>query len=166
MLSITGSVLTSAGLENDNQVSIRRARKRDLRRIAAIEEAVYVIEGPWSYEDFVEDFNSEERYYLVAVTGEEIIGYSACYVEDGCGQLTMNTVLPAWRGKGLATLMLEKRLHWLDLRVEKVELQTRLENSVIQKTYQKHGFASSKVLYDYYGEGLHAQEMLRITPQL
>ena len=80
MLSITGSALTSAGLENENQVSIRRARKRELRRIAAIEEAVYVIEGPWSYEDFVEDFNSEERYYLVAVTGEEIIGLSLIHI--------------------------------------------------------------------------------------
>jgi len=166
MFRITDSEVTSISFPDSSIVLFRKALIEDLRQIVSIEEAIYSIEGPWSYEDFVEDISSEGRYYLVAVCADEIIGYSSCYIEDGCGQLTMNTVLPAWRGKGLGTLMLEKRLEWLDLQVEKVELQTRLQNSVVQGSYLKHGFTPSKVLHDYYGEGLHAQEMLRRRPTL
>jgi len=160
---------TKAGLSRNidadaEQVVIRKAQKADLRRIAKIEAAVYTIEGPWAYDDFVADYESEGRYYLVATVDEKIIGYSACYIEDGSGELTMNTVLPEWRGKGIGTLMLEKRLQWLDERVTKIELQTHMHNTSVQQGYLKHGFVPTKVLKDYYGDGIDAQEMRRKRP--
>jgi ribosomal-protein-alanine N-acetyltransferase len=142
-------------------VTIRSATVADLTRIAELDDQLYPIEGGWSLEDFEEDFSTDGRLYLVAVSGNEIVGYSACAIDDGVGELTMNTVVPAWRGRGIGRLLLEARLQWLDQRVADVYLQTRVDNEPVLRTYTSYGFTRSNLLVNYYGAGVDAVEMRR-----
>lgn len=142
-------------------VVIRKARKSDLRTLAELDAELYTLEGAWSYSDFVRDYNTKDRLYLVATHNDTIIGYAAAAIEKHCGQLTMNTVVPAWRGQGIGTQLLAKRLAWLDKRVKKIKLQTHLRNQRVLNGYLKAGFYPTKILQDYYGDGIDAQEMRR-----
>ena len=148
----------SSPVEN---VVIRLAEEADLLRIAAIDESVYLIEGAWSYDEFVDDYNSDSSYYLVAIIDDEIVGYAACCIEDDIGQLTMNTVLPEYRGRGIGTMLLEERLIWLDSKVKSIDLQTHLNNLIVQESYTKYGFIVMHTIDNYYGVGVDALEMRR-----
>jgi|LauGreDrversion4_1035100.scaffolds.fasta_scaffold07042_5 ribosomal protein S18 acetylase RimI-like enzyme len=146
------------------KVAYRRARKADLVTIAALDGIIYAVEGGWSLDDFYQDFSNPNSYYLLAIVDSEIVGYAACCISRRRGELTVNTVLPEYRGLGIGRELLKRRLRWLDRRVRTTVLQTRIDNDLVLDGYPNHGFKPSKVLNDYYGPGRHAQEMRRIRP--
>jgi ribosomal-protein-alanine N-acetyltransferase len=141
--------------------TIRSAIAADLPHLADLDCLLYPIEGGWSLENFEYDFSQPGRLYLVVQNDDDIIGYSACSVEDGFGELTMNSVVPAWRGRGIGRLLLEIRLHWLDQFVSDVYLQTRVDNELVLRSYTHYGFLPNRHLPDYYGPGVDAIELYR-----
>jgi ribosomal-protein-alanine N-acetyltransferase len=165
-VNTTSSVKTSptAPTAGVGPVVYRRARRGDLPQLAVLDNALYPVEGGWSLEMFRDDFDKPNRYYLVATVDGQIIGYAACAVVRRRGELTMNTVVPDWRGKGIGREMLRRRLAWLDRKVRVSVLQTRVDNDMILQGYARHGFEAGKTLEDYYGPGVHAVEMRRIRP--
>jgi ribosomal-protein-alanine N-acetyltransferase len=144
---------------NMEKLIIRKAKEEDLPFISKIESKVYSVEGPWSLKDFQDNFAQDNRYYLVAEYEGKIVGYSAATVENDTVNLTMSTVLPEYRDKGIATQFLIKRLEWAGNR--RVILQIRLDNTIIQKTYVEYGFEPKQILQDFYPNNVAALEMVR-----
>lgn len=164
MAKSANAVLHKPSATDLAKVVYRKARKSDLKELARLDQEIYAVEGGWSYENFVDDFAAADRYYLVATFEEQIIAYAACCIERRVGHLTMNTVLPQWRGLGIGRIMIEKRLTWLDKRVRKVLLQTHCHNDIVKDSYLKYGFVPTKILTGYYDTGTDAQEMCRRLP--
>ena len=140
---------------------IREAVISDFPAIISIEEEIYTLEGPWSLEEYEDDFLNENTFYIVALDGEKIIGYAGARIEDGIGNLAVSTVIPEYRQKGIATEFLKIRLAWLDAQVKEVTLETRVDNDLILDHYKAYGFQATRVLRGYYSEEVDAIEMLR-----
>lgn len=150
------------GHTENEKIVMRPARKKDLRAIAALDREVYVEEGPWTLAQFRADFSADDRYYLVLLDGERIVGYGAAAIDEGVlGVISMLTVMPSHRGRGLGSKMLRELLRWLDEHVAESILQTRIDNPV-QKTYERYGFVRTATLKQYYPNGADAIEMRRV----
>lgn len=162
--SIRNRTNTTSRTTNQATVVYRRARRGEHPKVAELDNALYPIEGGWTREMFRDDYDRPNRHYLVATVDDEIVAYAACAVIRRRGELTMNTVVPAWRGRGIGTEMLSRRLAWLDRRVRVTVLQTRVDNDAILTGYLRHGFTAGKTLPDYYGPGVEAIKMRRIRP--
>jgi ribosomal-protein-alanine N-acetyltransferase len=155
---------TDATPPTAGRVVYRRARRSDLPRLAQLDNELYPVEGGWSLEMFEEDFANPNSMYMVATVDGQIVGYAACIIARRRGELTMNTVVPAWRGHGIGRELLIRRLRYLDRRVRTTVLQTRVDNDVIKNSYLRHGFKVGNVLSDFYHDGVDAVEMRRIRP--
>ena len=142
--------------------AIREAKIEDLTAIAEIERKVYVLEGPWALDEFQESFVEPDTLYLVAVVGEQIVGYSAANIENNVGGLIASTVLPEYRRQGIAKEFLRLRLEWLDSQVKEIIMETRVDNDVILNSYKAYGFKNVGLLSDYYNVGVHAFQMRRV----
>lgn len=143
--------------------AIREANVEDLPIIAEIEKSIYLLEGPWELEEFQESFAQDHTLYLVAVAGEQIVGYAAAGVADNVGELLASTVIPEYRRRGIAKEFLRLRLEWLDSQVRETILETRVDNDIILNSYKAYGFLTVDLLLDYYQQGVHAFRMRRVT---
>lgn len=139
--------------------SIRAAKKADLRSIATIEQTIYATEGPWSLQDFRADFAESQCQYLVAVCGTDIVAYGAAGIYDDEAEITMLTVQPDHRRRGIAQAFLAQLILWLrNQPFSQVKLQVRIDNAGAIKMYTDAGFVLSDTLDDYYAAGVHALE--------
>lgn len=158
------STQTTTTLDSDMKpgacrITIRPATFEDLPAISLIEQEVYADEGPWPLEDFQADFSDEDSSYLVAECGRDIVGYGAAGIYDDGATITMLTVLPSHRRRGIAQLFLEELLAWCDESdVSEVSLQVRVGNDGAIKMYELAGFVLADTLYDYYSPGVDALE--------
>lgn len=144
---------------------VRRTNLEDLETIAELDEQIYVLEKPWSYQEFLDCFNEETGVFFTAVSDTgQIIGYSLYnMLTKTQAELLANTVVPQYRGLGIGKALLEARLNHIDAnpRVKKTILQTRTDNDIVIKLYKKYGFDFNKVLKNYYRPGVDAFEMVR-----
>ena len=140
-------------------LTIRKATADDLPTLAALDDELYPIEGGWSLDHFQKDFAKPDRCYLVATDKGAIVGYAAAAITDGIAELLMLTTLPDYRKQGMATEFWNILEAWIG--DKPTVLQTRLDNQIIQDMYGKRGFVPTKILKDYYGAGVNAQEMMR-----
>jgi ribosomal-protein-alanine acetyltransferase len=146
---------------------IRELQYEELSIIAKLDKEIYPIEGSWSLELFQKDFNSPNRYYLVAEDNGSIIGYAATSIDDGIADLTMNTVIPEYRNKGIGRKFLELRLKWIESKgVNEVFLHTRTNNEAIKNLVFQYGFKEVEIIKDYYPNGVEAIKMERKAQSL
>jgi ribosomal-protein-alanine N-acetyltransferase len=139
--------------------TIREATADDLPTLAALDDELYPIEGGWSLDQFEEDFAKPNRCYLVATDKSAIVGYAAAAITDGVAELLMLTTLPDYRKQGMATEFWGILEAWIGNKT--IVLQTRTDNQIIQDMYGKRGFVPTKILKDYYDDGVDAQEMVK-----
>lgn len=72
---------------------------------------------------------------------------------------------PAFRRKGVATKLFKELLKFSkDLRFEKVYLQVASHNHAAIRAYQSWGFKETRVIKNYYGQGLDGIEFLYQIP--
>lgn len=140
-------------------VTIREATFEDLPTFAILDAEIFTVEGPWTLEDYQDDFVLSDRCYLIAEDDGKVVGYALACITDEVSELLGTAVIPEYRNQGIGKQLLEKRLAWLGNR--EVVLQTRTDNHIIQEMYKSYGFKPSQILKDYYREGVDAQEMIR-----
>lgn len=135
----------------------------DIDVLYEIERNVYLID-PWSREQIASEFAGipETRFYVIAESGQRIIGYAGLftpseYVEADVQTVTVVTDL---RGVGIGRALLMSLIDEASRRsVPNILLEVRVGNEAAIHLYQSCGFKEISRRRNYYGQDLHALVM-------
>lgn len=138
--------MTAAELD----VVIMPMRKRDLRAVLAIEEAVNP--KPWTRTLFESELDlTDSRTYVVARVGREVVGFAGLMSVLEDGHVTTIGVDPKWQRHRIALrLMIVLARAALARGATALTLEVRLSNKGAQELYRRFGFAPVGVRRAYY----------------
>lgn len=131
-------------------IELVKMRRRDLRRVMAIEHVVFP--EPWSHGVFVSELSLRKgRDYRVARLGRETVGYvGLMFVEDEA-HVTTVAVAPEHQGRGIGTqIMLGVFEIALGQSARRVSLEVAVSNERAQALYRRFGFVPVGVRKGYY----------------
>jgi GNAT superfamily N-acetyltransferase len=152
-------------LRSERFVEIRKANATDSDEILSCLAAAFAqyrdSYTPGAFVDTV--LNSErlqhrmrEMCVFVAVSEGRVVGTLACSIKEDEGHLRGMAVLPGWQGRGVASALLHAAESELrDRRVNRVTLDTTEPLERAGRFYERHGFARSGLVSDFFGMRLH-----------
>lgn len=121
---------------------LRRMRWWDIDAVMGMETELFA-EDAWSEAMYWSELaERESRYYLVAVDGEDVVGYAGlcAYATDVAYVQTIG-VTGSRQGEGIGAALLAALLSESDRRgTRHVDLEVRAENDAAIHLYEKHGF--------------------------
>ncbi len=131
-------------------IELVRMRRRDLRRVMAIEHAVFP--EPWSHGVFVSELSLRRgRAYRVARIGKEMVGYVGLMFVEEEAHVTTVAVAPEHQGRGIGTqIMLGAVRIAQDEGARHVSLEVAVGNERAQGLYRRFGFMPVGVRKGYY----------------
>jgi ribosomal-protein-alanine N-acetyltransferase len=130
-------------------VVVMPMRRRHLRAVLRIEEKTS--STPWSLGLFLAEARRDERVYLVARSGNEILGYAGLLFALTDGHITTIAVDPDRQGGRVGTrLMLVLMRAAVERGAEAVTLEVRASNVSAQAMYRRFGFIPAGARKDYY----------------
>lgn len=120
-------------------ISFREMVPEDAAGVEVVEKASFAL--PWSRKSFWEEAANERTFYLVALDGEQIVGYAGTWLIVDEAQITNIALLPDYRGRGIGTAMLGEIIRESVRRgAERMTLEVRPSNKVAQALYTAYGF--------------------------
>jgi ribosomal-protein-alanine N-acetyltransferase len=118
---------------------IRPAAEPDIPRIVEIERSSYA--DPWKENLFIEALGAGGKYLFVDEQRDELAGYVVFEPVLDEGHITNLAVDKKYRGKGIATGLLNKVLDLAEeLNVKSMFLEVKESNEAAKKLYSKFGF--------------------------
>jgi [ribosomal protein S18]-alanine N-acetyltransferase len=112
---------------------------------------------PWTVEQFWQELAQETRYYVVALSGGEVVGYAGAFVLAPDGDVQTIGVGAASQGSGTGARLLESILEEAARRgVTHVMLEVRSDNASALALYERFGFERISVRHRYYPDGADA----------
>jgi ribosomal-protein-alanine N-acetyltransferase len=130
-------------------IVIMPMRRRHLRSVLRIEEKTS--STPWSLGLFLAEARRDERVYLVARSGNEILGYAGLLFALTDGHITTIAVDPDHQSGRVGTrLMLVLMRAARERGAEAVTLEVRASNVSAQAMYRRFGFVPAGARKDYY----------------
>ena len=145
-------------------VALERMRWWHVAELMPLETALFAPE-PWTERLFWSELGQlETRHYLVALAGEQVVGYAGlCDYPDEAFVQTI-AVAPSAQGSGLGTRLLVALLDEAARRGQRtVSLEVRADNDAAQRLYARHGFRRAGVRRGYYAGGVDAVLLTRRT---
>lgn len=145
-----------------SDVTVEPMRRRHLRAVMAIEQAVYP--RAWSPALFAAELaGGPERWYRVALAPQsrlggmvprrQVVGYAGVLSHGGEAHVTTVAVHPAQHRRKVATRLLVSLLrHARDAGAQAATLEVRVGNRGAQRLYTSFGFAPVGVRPRYYPE--------------
>ena len=143
-------------------VSIERMRWWHVDLVLPVERALFAPE-PWSERLFWSELGQlDTRHYVVALEGEDVVGYAGlCDYPDEAFVQTL-AVAPAAQGQGLGARLLDDLLAEATRRRQRVvSLEVRADNAAAHRLYERAGFVRSGVRRGYYPGGVDALVLTR-----
>lgn len=119
-------------------------------------EGVFLVEKacfptPWSLESFQNDLTNENAVYFCLEDDGKVIGYVGMWESFGEGNINNIAVLPEYRRKGYARLLLEHLISYgKKHKLTFLTLEVRESNAGARALYQKMGFSQVGVRKKYY----------------
>lgn len=131
---------------------IEPMKRRHMREVLDIERSVYV--RPWSAALFFSEISQRKsRYYIVALDGDELLGYAGLMVHDGDGHITNVAVRPASQGRLIGAQLCVSILEEAREReAHQITLEVRVANWPAQRLYSWFGFRPVGIRRNYYAE--------------
>lgn len=130
-------------------VIIRPMEPKDVPELVQMEQEIF--SRPWSEQNFKDLLTREYCLYLVAENAGRIEGFAGLTVLDNEGDIDKVMVRSDCRGKGIASLLLEKLLEDGRRRgIEAFTLEVRAGNAAAIGLYTKYGFVSEGVRPRFY----------------
>jgi ribosomal-protein-alanine N-acetyltransferase len=144
---------------------LRRLRWWDLERVLPLERRLFP-EDPWSAELFWGELGQgATRHYVVAETGQALVGYAGLAAAAGDADVQTLAVDPSHQGRGLGALLLRELLREAGARgCPAVLLEVRVDNRPAVSLYERHGFERIGLRRGYYPGGVDAAVMRRRRP--
>lgn len=132
-------------------IDLTKMRRRDLRRVLAIEGEVYP--RPWSRSLFLSELaQRHSRTYLVARHEGQVVGYAGMMFTKEA-HVTNIAVDPELHGFSIGTrLLLALVTEAIARSCDTISLEVRVSNGVAQNLYEKFGFSVEGVRRGYYVE--------------
>ena len=134
-------------------IRIRKMTESDIPEVARIEKMIFA--DPWSEKVYRETLKLPETGYVVATDvsddGEDIIGAAGVRNIVGTGEITNVMILPGYRGRGIAKMMLTDLLETgRQLGACDFTLEVRVSNEPAIRLYESLGFESEGVRPGFY----------------
>ncbi|GAB6099933.1 ribosomal protein S18-alanine N-acetyltransferase [Halanaerocella petrolearia] len=138
-------------VEKIEEFEIIPLTERHLDQVLAIEEDSF--SNPWSLPTFIRELYNSYAYYIVAVFGEEIIGYLGSWLLCDEIHITSLAVKKNYRRQGIATKLLDRLFSDVKrANYTKATLEVRESNYQAQKLYKNEGFIKVKIQKEYYSD--------------
>ena len=130
--------------------TVRRMRLSDVEAVSRIEAATFP--RPWSESAFRQELERNvAARYLVALRGEEIVGYAGAWVILDESHITNIAVAEPWRGKGIGRELTGRLLWYLsNLGASYATLEVRVSNVPAIRLYEAYGFENMGIRKNYY----------------
>jgi len=110
-------------------------------------------------EEEVKNYVRDDEVYFVVLDGDEV-GTVSYEDKEGRAHVTGLTILPEYRGRGIATFVIWELLKKLKS-LDNVSLDVHPENSPAIILYLKNGFVIKKWNANRFGEGEHRLFLVR-----
>lgn len=121
----------------------------DLDGVLAIETASFSV--PWSRAAFQDELKNDLAMYLIALIGEQVIGYAGAWLIFDEAHITNVAVLPAWRKMGVGMRMMRAFMEQARHKgAHSMTLEVRESNLAARQMYQKLGFVVCGERKNYY----------------
>jgi ribosomal-protein-alanine N-acetyltransferase len=124
-------------------------RVPDLTEVIAVERQAYPV--PWTHGNFVDSLAAGYPTEVLRGSRAELLGYWVAMPGVDELHLLNITVTPAWQGRGLAVVMLDRLVDECRRRgLTQLWLEVRLSNERARDVYRCYGFAEVGKRRAYY----------------
>ena len=125
--------------------------ERDIEALAMIEAACF--SSPWkesSFRDSLKNSNTVWRFFLIRY-GDTPVGYGGVYSVIDEAFITNIAVMPEFRRKGMASVILESIISYCRKSdIKRIMLEVRVSNEGAVSLYRKFGFAVDGISKNHY----------------
>jgi ribosomal-protein-alanine N-acetyltransferase len=123
---------------------------KDLDQVTALEASCF--SRPWKYNDFKDILTNPDRFYLVAVSSEKILGGIMLTNVAGEGDISNVAVLEEYRGNKIATALLSEIINFgkSEYGITDFTLEVRSQNAPAIRLYENEGFVSAGIRPNFY----------------
>ena len=143
------------------EFSLRSCEFRDLGQVAQVERASFP-ELPYSRLDFAYYLAVTRSGFIVASSGDRVVGYVIAIKDGREGVIQSIGVLPEFRRRGAGEALMRSAIDRLSGKVEKVRLLVAVDNPGAIDLYRKLSFEETgKTVRGYYPDGSDAVEMVK-----
>jgi len=121
----------------------------DLPEVLVIEKASF--QTPWSFALFSAEIKKHISVVRVAKKNGMVVGYLCANIVMDEGHILNLAVHPEYRGRGIASRMIEEMLDIMrESNCKSVFLEVRFSNEEARKMYEKFGFCLLATRKNYY----------------
>lgn len=133
-----------------DKLIVRTAEAEDIDAIVAVEQVCF--STPWSRESIAHDLTDNAMaQYLVAELDGVIAGYGGMWVIVDEGHITNVAILPQYRNKKIATLLMSVLLTAGERQgIHRFTLEVRSSNEAAKALYRKLDFKEAGLRKGYY----------------
>jgi ribosomal-protein-alanine N-acetyltransferase len=123
--------------------------RQDIDRVVEIEQQSFP--SSWRRDAYERELLNPSARYLVAQTGDRIVGYGGMWAIADEAHITTLAVEPGYRGRGFGERLLVALLEAAeDAGATRVTLEVRESNAVARAMYGKYGFEAVAYMRGYY----------------
>jgi ribosomal-protein-alanine N-acetyltransferase len=131
-------------------VALRDMTDDDLPAVLAMEEELFAPDT-WTKAMYRDELRrSDTRHYLVAVDGNDVVGYAGLIAYPDEAHIATIGVTAARQGERIGAQLLDTLLAEADTRSRVVLLEVRADNQVAQGLYRRRGFTEIGRRRGYY----------------
>ncbi len=133
-------------------IVIKQATLLDLPEIMKLETASFANDA-WPEETFRSELGANHTFYILALEGDELVGYAGLSKLPGSDQADIQTIAVREdkRGLGIGRLLMNSLTQQAtDLDAKEIFLEVRADNSIAQKLYKLFGFKQIGTRKKYY----------------
>jgi [ribosomal protein S18]-alanine N-acetyltransferase len=131
-------------------VTLRPMTRDDLGAVMRLEEELFAPDT-WTRSMYLEELGlTDTRHYLVAVDGDELVGYAGLIAYPDEAHIATIGVTTARQGEGIGGTLLDALLAEADRRSPVVLLEVRSTDEATQGLYRRRGFTPIGVRPNYY----------------
>ena len=141
--------VVSVPIDTPSTLRIEKMKRSYLKEVIKIERTSFT--SNWRKGMFREVFYRRDSLFLVALQGEQIVGYVICLVEDEKSHIINLAVHPDFRRRNIGErLMLYALKESASRKATKAHLELRVSNNSAKKLYEKLGFRAMGIRERYY----------------
>lgn len=122
---------------------------KDVDAVTALEESCFSM--PWKRRDFEDILTNPDRFYLVAESGNTIVGGCMLTMIAGEGDVSNVAVYEKYRGNHIATALMQELFRMGEEKgIRDFTLEVREQNQPAIRLYERAGFVSEGVRPNFY----------------
>ncbi len=130
-------------------LKFRKMTKEDCERIANLEKENFA--HPWSYDSLLKEVDNKMALFISAIVDDAVVGYAGMYKVCDEGDITNVVVDKDYRGKGIASGMIEYLINKAEtIGIKDMTLEVRVSNEAAIHLYEKFGFESAGIRPGFY----------------